>query len=74
MLEHFARSHWRQWRRRRRGQPSPARRRLRRELSGDVSNLHVLQNGSDGEQVWIIGVFYGGQDYESALLPSDRER
>lgn len=28
----------------------------------------------DGEQVWIIGVFYGGQDYESALLPSDRER
>ena len=28
----------------------------------------------DGEQIWIIGVFYGGQDYESALLPSDPER
>ncbi|MHB1282322.1 MAG: type II toxin-antitoxin system RelE/ParE family toxin [Metallibacterium scheffleri] len=28
----------------------------------------------DEEEVWIIGVFYGGQDYESALLPSDRER
>jgi plasmid stabilization system protein ParE len=28
----------------------------------------------DGEQVWIIGVFYGGQDYESALLPGDAQR
>lgn len=28
----------------------------------------------DGEQVWIIGVFYGGQDYESVLLPDDSER
>ncbi|EQD46340.1 plasmid stabilization system protein [mine drainage metagenome] len=27
----------------------------------------------DGEQVWIIGVFYGGQDYESALSPGDAQ-
>lgn len=33
----------------------------------------IIAFAVEGEQVWIVGVFYGGQDYESALRSEEDE-
>jgi toxin ParE1/3/4 len=33
----------------------------------------IIAFAVEGEQVWILGVFYGGQDYENALRSEEDE-